>query len=75
MVGDSIEPIPHVVSIWFTILRIHTHSHDASNNAIISEWLVDMVTKVWLEDFHEIAVPPCKKTNHVCDLPLWGLDK
>jgi hypothetical protein len=74
MVGNSIEPIPHVVSIWFTILGSHTHSRDASNNTTISEWLVDMITKVCLEDFHEIAIPPCKKTNPICDLPLWGSD-
>jgi hypothetical protein len=53
MVGDSIELIPHILSIWFTILRSHTHSHDASNNAIISEWLVDVVINVCLEDFHK----------------------
>jgi hypothetical protein len=43
------------------------HSRDASNNAIISEWLVDVATIVCLDDFQETAVPPCMKTNHVCD--------
>jgi hypothetical protein len=37
--------------------------------------LVGVVTKVYLDDFHEMAVPPCKYTNPVCDRPLWGSDK
>jgi hypothetical protein len=37
MVEDSEEPIPQDCSIWFIILRSHTHSCDASNSAMISE--------------------------------------
>jgi hypothetical protein len=61
--------------MWFTILRSHTHSCDASYKAIISEWLVDVDTRVCFEDFQDIAIPPCKKTKPVCDQPLWGSDK
>jgi hypothetical protein len=31
---------------------------------------VDVVTRVCLEDFQEIAVPPCRNINPVCDLAL-----
>jgi hypothetical protein len=57
-----------VKSTWCTILRSHTHSRDAPNNDIVSEWLVDVATIVCFEDFQEIAVPSCMKTNPVCDL-------
>jgi hypothetical protein len=33
---------------------------------------VDIATIVCLEDFHEIAVPPCKIMKHVCGLVLYG---
>jgi hypothetical protein len=75
MVGDSNEPIPQDVSMWCTILRSHTHSHVSSNNAIISEWLVDVATIVCLDDFQETTVPPFMKKNHVCDLASWGSNK
>jgi len=32
----------------------------ASYNVIISEWLVEVATKVCMDDFQEMAVPPCK---------------
>jgi hypothetical protein len=47
---------------------------EASYNATISKRFVNVVTKVCLEDVHEIAVPLCKNTKHVYDLPLWGSD-
>jgi hypothetical protein len=75
MIGDSNEPIPQEVSMWCTIMCSHTHSRDASNNAIISEWLVDVATIVYLDDFQDKGVPPCMKTNPVCDLASWGSDK
>jgi hypothetical protein len=57
--------------MWFTILRSYTYSRDASCKAIISEWLVEVDTKVFFENFQDIVVPPCKKTKSVYDLPLW----
>jgi hypothetical protein len=39
------------------ILRSHTHSRDASYNAIISKLFVEVATKVCLDDFHDIVVP------------------
>jgi hypothetical protein len=61
--------------MWLITLRSHTHSRDASYSAMISEWLVEVAVRVYLEDFHEIAVPPCRNTNPVWDLPLWGSDR
>ena len=61
--------------MWSTILRSHTHSRDASYNAIISKWLVEVDTKVCLDDFQEIVVQPFKNTKPVWDLPLWGSDR
>jgi hypothetical protein len=31
-----------------------------------------MSIKVCLQDFYEMAVPPCRNMNPVCDLPLRG---
>jgi hypothetical protein len=39
---------------------------------MISEWLVDVPIKVYLQYFHEMIVPSCRNTKHVWDLPLWG---
>lgn len=38
MMGESIKPNPHDFCMWFIILRSHTHSCDASNNEIISDY-------------------------------------
>ena len=75
MVSDSMKPIPHDYYMWFIILQSHTHSCDASYNAIILESSVDVATKVCLEDFHEMDVPLCRNTKHVYDLALWGSDR
>ena len=45
-----------------------THSRDASCEAIISEWLVDIATRFCFVDIQEKAVPPCKKTKPVCEV-------
>ena len=44
-----------------------THSRDASCEAIISEWLVDIATRFCFVDIQEKAVPPCKKKTS-----MWG---
>jgi hypothetical protein len=36
---------------------------------------MDVATKVYLYDFQEIIVPPCKNVYPVCDLALRGSDK
>jgi hypothetical protein len=75
MVDESMTPIPQDYCMWLIILRSHTHSREASYRATISELFVDVVTKVCLDDFHEMVVSLCKNTKPVCDLPLWGSDK
>jgi hypothetical protein len=65
MVGFMIELIPHDCCMCLIILQSHTHSCDASNNAIISEWFVDVAIRVCFDDFHEIVVPPCKNTKPI----------
>ena len=75
MVGVFMEPIPHDCSMWFIIMRNQTYSREASYSAIISKWFVDVATSVCLDDFHEIVVPPWRKTNPVCDLALWGSER
>jgi hypothetical protein len=65
MVGFMIELMPHDRCMCFIILQSHTQSRDASNNAIISEWFVDVAIRVYFDDFHEIVVPPCKNTKPV----------
>jgi hypothetical protein len=62
---------PHADWIWL-ILRSHAHSREASYDAIISEWFVEVETKVCFDDFHEIAVPSQRNTYHVCYLPECG---
>jgi hypothetical protein len=47
------------------------HSRDASYSTIILELFVEVATKVCLDDFHDIAIPPLRKTKPVCDLALW----
>jgi hypothetical protein len=36
---------------------------------------MDVATKVYLYDFQEIVVPPCKNTYPICNLTLWGSEK
>jgi hypothetical protein len=36
---------------------------------------MDVAIKVYFTDFPDIAVPPCKNANPVCDMPFCGLDK
>jgi hypothetical protein len=36
---------------------------------------VDVAIKVYFADFHDIAIPPYRNTNHVCDLTFCGSDK
>jgi hypothetical protein len=66
---------PHADWIWLIILRSHAHSREASYNAIIFEWFVEVETKVCFDDFHEIAVPPQRNTYPVSDLPECGSDR
>ena len=40
---------------------------------MISEWFVEVDTRVCLDDFQEIAVPPQRKTYPVCDLHVCGV--
>jgi hypothetical protein len=55
--------------MWLIIRLGQTHSRVASYIAIISERFVD-VTKVCLQDLHEMAVPPQRNTKPVCDFAL-----
>jgi hypothetical protein len=75
MVDDSMEWIPHDDWLWLITLRSQTYTREASYKAIISKWLMDVLTGVFLEDFQEIAVPPFINTIPVWYLPLWGSDK
>jgi hypothetical protein len=36
---------------------------------------VDVAIKVYFTDFYDVADPPCKNMNHICDLPFCGSDK
>jgi hypothetical protein len=36
---------------------------------------MDVATKIYLHDFQEIVIPPCKNIYHVCDLALRRSDK
>jgi hypothetical protein len=36
---------------------------------------MDVATKVYLHDYQEIAISPCKNTYPVCDIVLRGSDK
>jgi hypothetical protein len=36
---------------------------------------MDVDTKVYLHDFQEIDVPPCKNMYPVCDMALQGSDR
>jgi hypothetical protein len=74
MVGVSITPLPHDFKMWLIIRRSHTHSREDSYGAIISEWLVDVVTKFCFTDRREMASPPQRNTKPVYDLALWGSD-
>jgi hypothetical protein len=74
-VNDSNESIPLEPWTKFIILRSHTHSCEVSQKAIILERFLDIATKVCFIDFQEKVIPPCKKTNPVCDLALWKSDK
>ena len=56
--------------MWLIIRLSQTHSRAASYSAIISEWFVDVVTKVCLQDLYEMAVPPQRNTKPVCDFAL-----
>jgi hypothetical protein len=56
--------------MWLIIRLSQTHSRATSYSAIISEWFVDVVTKVCLQDLHEMDVPPQKNRKPVCDFAL-----
>jgi hypothetical protein len=36
---------------------------------------MDVAIKVCFADFYDIAVPPCRNTNPICDLSFYGSDK
>jgi hypothetical protein len=42
---------------------------------MISEWLVEVDIKVFLDDFQETVIPPFIKTKPVWDLLLWGSNR
>jgi hypothetical protein len=53
------------------ILRSHTHSFDASYNAMIFELFVDIETKVCFDDYYDIYSSCSTKTMYlVCDSPM-----
>jgi hypothetical protein len=72
--GVLMTPLPHDIWMWLIIRRSQKHSCVASYSAIISEWLVDMATKVCFTDRHDMVAPPQRNTKQVCDLGLWGSD-
>jgi len=55
--------IPHDFWMWLIIRHSQTHSRVASYRAIISEWLVDVATKVYSINCHEMDVPLERNTN------------
>ena len=56
---------PHDFWIWLVIRRSQAHLRAASYSAIISEWFVDVATKVCLQDVQDISVPPQRNTKPV----------
>ena len=74
MVGASAVFITHDFWMWPIIRRSQTHSRAASYSAIISEWLVDVATRVCFTDHQEMAVPPQRNTKPVYDQALCGSD-
>ena len=63
--GVSMIFIPHDFWMWLIIRHSQTHSHVASYKAIISEWLVDVATKVCFTDRQEMVAPPQRNTKPV----------
>ena len=73
--GGGVDDVhPHDFWMWLIIRCSQTHSRVASYRAIISEWLVDVATKVCFTDRQEMAAPPQRNTKPVWDLALWGSD-
>lgn len=56
--------------IWLITHLSQTHSSETSYSAIISEWLVEVVTKVCLDDRQEIVAPPQSNINILWDFAL-----
>ena len=56
--GVSTKFIPHDFWMWTIIHQSQTHSRAASYKAIISEWLVDVATRVCFTEHHEMVAPP-----------------
>ena len=48
--GVSMLLMPHDFWIWLITCLSQTHSSEGSCNVIISEWLVEVATKVYLDD-------------------------
>jgi hypothetical protein len=51
--------------MWLVIHRSQAHSRVASYSEIISEWLVDVVTNVCLQDLQDTSVPTHRNTKPV----------
>ena len=69
-----IEPMPYDCCMWLIIMWSNMYSREASYNVIISEWLVDIATRISFDDFQDVVVPPCKIIKPIQGPALWGLD-
>lgn len=73
--GVSVVLIPHDFWICLIICLSPTHSRVTSYSAINSYCFLDIATKVFLHDLHEIPLPLERNTNLVCDFAVPGSNR